>query len=87
MVDSTEQTFGFGPFQVVVVVLVVVMGSGGVVWCGVEPPRQVAAGPLGLRSGKKKHNFFYFISPNNKRRGRETGPGPKMPSESLTGSE
>lgn len=33
--DSAEQTFGFGPFQVVVVVvLVVVMGSGGVVWCG-----------------------------------------------------
>lgn len=67
MADSAEQTFGFGPFRVVVVVVVVVvMGSGGVVWCGVvlayvEPPRQVAAGPLGLRSGKKKHNFLFYF--------------------------
>lgn len=44
-------------------VVVEMMGSG---VCGVvaivEPPRQVAAGPLGLRSGKKKHNFLFYFA-------------------------
>lgn len=43
--------------------MVVVVVTAKVVWCGalVEPPRQVAAGPLGLRSGKKKHNFLFYF--------------------------
>lgn len=62
MVDNAEQTrlLGLDPFWLRVVVVVVMVV---VVWCGaiVEPPRQVAAGPLGLRSGKKKHNFLFYF--------------------------
>lgn len=65
-IGCAEQSSGFGPFRsvlmLVVVVVVEIMASG---VCGVvaivEPPRQVAAGPLGLRSGKKKHNFLFYF--------------------------
>lgn len=62
MANGAEQTFGFGPFLLVVVVVVVMLR-----WCGVvvvllwSLQGKWQLGPLGLRSGKKKHNFLFYF--------------------------